>query len=110
VATTYSTPDAPVRVTLSATPDNATRFDFEDHIRRVEVQFLDASNNALAGKVARTGTDNAAISASYIFVPAGTKEEIVITGRDRTVVLGGFSLYIASPTASAIAEVTGYRR
>lgn len=108
MAVTYSTPGAPVRITLSGTPDVATQVSFSDRVRVVEVRFLDASNAPLTGKVARTGTDNAAIVATSAFVASGaTKRVIVSSGRSRAEVLGGFSLYLASVTASAVVEVTG---
>lgn len=107
MAVTYSTPGVPDRITLSATPDAVTRVDFTDKIRAVEVQFLASDGSALAGKVARTGTDNTAIASDYVLVGAGVRYRLPVSGRSRVEVLGGFSLYLGSATASAIVEVVG---
>lgn len=107
MAVTYSTPGIADRITLSATPDQVTRVDFTDKIRAVEVQFLASDNSALAGKVARTGTDGQAIASDYVFVGSGVRYRLPVSGRSRLEVMGGFSLYIGSATASAIVEVVG---
>ncbi len=96
----------PLRTTLSGTPDVATRHDFAQNTRVVEVAFYDASGGALAGKYALTGTDNGAIPATYKIIPSGQRVRIPITsGRARQ--LGTTSIYFASATASAVCEVVG---
>lgn len=98
--------NVPLRTTLSATPDVATRHDFAQNTRVVDVAFYDASGGGLSGKYALTGTDGQAIPATFKIVPAGQCVRIPVSnGRARQ--LGTTSIYFASATASAVCEVVG---
>lgn len=91
------------KVTLSATPDVATRLDVANGVRAVEIRFYDAAGSAyVVGKLAATGADGQAVSASHLRIGAGELYE-------RPIPYGGGSvLYVASATASAIVEIAGW--
>lgn len=89
------------RITLSGTPDNVTQVTVPSWAKKVSVQFI-----TNAGKISHTGTDAAAIGSDYITIAADTLAEVSISNREHDASnYGGFSLYLASGTASTVAEV-----
>lgn len=90
-------------ITLSATPNNATKVTFPEFCNAVTVRFVGA-----AGKIADTGTDGAAIGAVFFTISADTTTEIDLTNR-----AGNGSRqdrYIASGTANTVVQIVPVRR
>ena len=81
------------RTTTPATPDNLQEFRV---LARCEYVVVVAETAAL--KVALTGTDGAAIGASYALVAAGTAQAFYLPSRQA-------SIFVASDTASAPVSV-----
>ena len=107
MASSYTASDlgTPKRITLSGTPNEATEIVFDERVRSVDVAFYNGSNDGVDGKIATTGTDGAAIGAAFLTAPADQRRTVTMARIGRK--LGGFSLFVASATASAIAEVIG---
>ena len=101
--------EAPVRITLSATPGNLTRVDLPKGARVVWVQFFDAAGTTpAAGKLAKTGTDAAAIGTAFFTVGVGAAFPMSIPiGKAGTSEYT--SIYLASAIVSAIVEVWAVR-
>jgi hypothetical protein len=89
------------RATLSATPDVALQVDIAPSVRRVEVRFFDAGGSFVPGKLALLGTDGAAVNAAHMTIGEGELYSIVAGG------VGG-SVFVASPTASAVVEIAAW--
>ena len=87
------------RITLSGTPNEATKVNVPAYIAKASVAAI-----AVDAKVSMSGTDGAAIGSTYVTVPAGSMLELsMVDGigeSTRTT-----AIYIASATASAVVEV-----
>lgn len=87
------------RFATSATPNELTRVDFPQIASTVFVTF-----ETNAGKVARTGTDGAAIGADYELIQAGVKT--LIWSRGAPSASRVFSVYVTSATGSTNCAVS----
>lgn len=93
-------------VALSGTPDTAQEYALGAKVRRVELRFTDGAGTSVAGAYSLTGTDGVAQVTDAITVFAGTAETVQVAGNGRN--LGGISIFVSSPTASAEVEVRTY--
>lgn len=94
------------RITLNNPGTNVVEVIFDEDVRFVEVLGFDAAGTGRDEVyIALTGTDGAALGADYETVLATELYPRRFTMARRARRLGGFSLYLASDTASAIVEV-----
>ena len=93
-------------VALSATPSVAQEYAFDANVRRIEVRFTDGAGTSVAGAYSLTGTDGGAQVTDAITIFAGTAEVVQLAGIARN--LGGTSVFVSSPTASAVVEIRTY--
>jgi len=91
-------PDA-ARITLSGTPNEATRVNVPAYIAKASVAAISVDS-----KIAFSGTDGAAIGSTYVTVPAGSMLELsMVDGAGEST--RTTAIYVASATASAVVEV-----
>ena len=100
MATTITGTNLPeaVRITLSGTPNEATRVNVPAYVAT-------ASASAISGDstVAFTGTDGSALGSAYLTVPAGALRELsMMDGLGESTRIT--AIYVASATASAVGE------
>jgi hypothetical protein len=95
------------RFALSANANTATEITYSARVRRIKVHFVKPNNDHdQDGKVALTGTDNAAIVADHLTVHGDEHFDHVLAP-GRALSQPG-SIFAASATASAIVEVIAY--
>lgn len=88
---------SPLRITLSATPNNATQVNLPAYAEAVLVHFI-----ANDGKVHWSGTDAAAIGTNYLTIPADNVVQLDMASRS--------VIFLASATASAVVECVAIPR
>ena len=101
MATTITGTNLPeaVRITLSGTPNEATRVNVPAYVATTSVAAI-----AVDSKVAFTGTDGSAIGSAYLTGPAGSMLELsMMDGLGESTRIT--AIYVASATASAVVEV-----
>jgi hypothetical protein len=94
------------RITLSATPGNATRADFDYRSKSCLIQFFEADGTTpAAGKVSFDDVDAAPIGADFATVPANAEWPITLRTPEGTAIE---FVSLASTIASAIVEVVAF--
>ena len=98
MATTVSDSTGEVRVTLSATPGNSTKFNLPTWAVRVFIHNDPSTTSVI--KISSSGTDDGAIGSHYVRVQSdGNVSFAIRRSRNR---YDSPSLYIASDTASTV--------
>lgn len=102
MAVTLATLGTAKRITLSATPNVATEVNMPAFANVVEVQFI-----ANDGKVAESGTDNAALGSDFTTLQSDTLYRIELL--PKAGVTTAQKRYLASATGSTVVEVRALR-